>query len=158
MQHRESDIQAAIVRYFRYAIQPKFRDAQLIVNPLADTYFGKEGARIMQQAARRGFEKGLPDILIIQQTITPAPDEDLLFSEGYPYELHFMSFAGIALELKSDNANVYKQNGELIANEHVQRQARVLEKLRSNYIIAEFAQGFDEAMAYLSWYFDMNTY
>ena len=51
---------------------------------------------------------------------------------------------GLFIELKKEGARLYKKNGEP-ASEHIAEQAQVLEKLREEGYMAEFAVGFDEA-------------
>ena len=48
------------------------------------------------------------------------------------------------LELKKDGTRLRKKNGEW-ATEHIAEQARVLDELRRQWCVAEFAIGFDEA-------------
>lgn len=154
-QQREAQIQIAVVQYIRYMVKPKYPNAVLIVNPLADTYFGPGGGRIMKQAYNRGFKKGIPDILILQETTTGPYTPGLKFHVDYPGSVELSVYTGIALELKSDNAPLWRQDGELITNDHIAKQADTLRKLRANNIIAEFAPGFDQAKAYIDWYFSL---
>ena len=53
------------------------------------------------------------------------------------------SYNGLFIELKA--ANIYKQDGSLRANPHVEEQAQMLERLRKLGYKAEFAVGFDAA-------------
>ena len=52
---------------------------------------------------------------------------------------------GLFLELKRQGTRIYKKDGTLTANEHIQEQAKMLEELRKRGYKAEFACGFDEA-------------
>ena len=49
------------------------------------------------------------------------------------------------IELKRQGTRIYKKDGTLTANEHIQEQAKMLEELRKRGYKAEFACGFDEA-------------
>lgn len=60
--------------------------------------------------------------------------------------------SGLFLELKAEGTKLYKKNGEMVANKHYQEQAEMLEKLRSNGYIAEFAVGYDEAIKIITEY------
>lgn len=60
--------------------------------------------------------------------------------------------SGLFLELKAEGVKLYKKNGEMVANKHYQEQAEMLEKLRSNGYIAEFAVGYDEAIKIITNY------
>lgn len=55
------------------------------------------------------------------------------------------SFAGLAIELKTDEAKVFKKDGSLCKNEHLAEQATMLEMLSERGWITSFAQGWDEA-------------
>lgn len=54
-------------------------------------------------------------------------------------------YYGLFLELKA--TNIYKKNGKLKKNEHVEMQANVLHMLRSLGYWANFAVGMDEAVS-----------
>lgn len=68
--------------------------------------------------------RGFPDLFIAQPT------------ENYH---------GLFLELKRDGTIIYKKNGELRKDEHLEEQALMLLKLNSKGYYAKFAVGFDEA-------------
>nr|DAV82827.1 MAG TPA: Nuclease [Caudoviricetes sp.] len=63
-----------------------------------------------------------------------------------------MKEGGLFIELKAEGTKLYKKNGEIVANKHYQEQAEMLEKLRSNGYIAEFAVGYDEAIRIIANY------
>lgn len=56
----------------------------------------------------------------------------------------------LLLELKA--TNIYKKDGTLLKNEHVEAQARTLEKLRKKGYFAVFVQSFDEAQQVIDTY------
>jgi len=61
-------------------------------------------------------------------------------------------FSGLALELKTINANPFKKNGELRANEHLRQQDEWLTYLRIQGWSAHFAIGFDNAKELINKY------
>jgi hypothetical protein len=63
---------------------------------------------------------------------------------------------GLALELKRDDVKVYKLDGSLRKDEHVEEQAAMLEKLSRRGYRAEFACGFDQAQTVIDDYFRSN--
>ena len=86
-----------------------------------------QAAKHKRLQGRRGY----PDLFIAEpRTIRKGGDK-------YYY-------AGLFLELKRPGTTIYKKNGELVSNEHIQEQARMLEELRRRDYMAEFACGFDE--------------
>lgn len=88
----------------------------------------------MPQAARHKRlhpERGYPDLLLLEPRA---------------------GFAGAFFELKAENAKVYKPNGELYADKHLEEQAAMMNKLRAKGYYADFAQGFDEAVEKISAY------
>ena len=61
-------------------------------------------------------------------------------------------FAGAFFELKAENAKVYKPNGELYTDKHLEEQALMMNKLRAKGYYADFAIGFDECATKISAY------
>lgn len=60
---------------------------------------------------------------------------------AYPTE----EYHGLFIELKADGVTVYKKNGELSSNPHIQEQAEMLDRLTGLGYRASFAKGFEEA-------------
>lgn len=77
------------------------------------------------KASKMRSNRGMPDLIILQ------PKGDY--------------YHGLCLELKKDGAKMFKRNGEMVSDEHLQEQSEVLKRLRALNYIAEFAVGFDEA-------------
>jgi hypothetical protein len=76
-------------------------------------------------------------------------------TRGYPDLLVLeprAGFAGAFFELKAEGAKLYKPNGELYTDKHLEEQAAMMNKLRANGYYADFAQGFDEAVEKISAY------
>lgn len=71
------------------------------------------------------------------------PDLFIAYTQFDGFE---MKEGGLFLELKAEGTKLYKKNGEMVVNKHYQEQAEMLEKLRLNGYIAEFAVGYDEAI------------
>ena len=59
-------------------------------------------------------------------------------------------YGGLYLELKA--TNIYKKDGSLRKNEHLEEQAKMHEKLRKSGYKAEFAVGYDEAVRIIDEY------
>lgn len=98
--------------------------------------FGSGIKLTMGQAAKQkrqnGGRRAWPDMFIA---------EPRMISDG-----KFTYFkAGLFLELKRDGVRVFKKNGELVADEHIREQNRLLENLREKGYVAEFGCGFDGA-------------
>ena len=88
----------------------------------------------MSQAVRHKRlhpERGYPDLLLLEPRA---------------------GFAGAFFELKAENAKLYKPNGELYTDKHLEEQAAMMNKLRAKGYYADFAQGFDEAVEKISAY------
>lgn len=94
-----------------------------------------------QAAKHKKFQKSRawPDLFIAKPTMK-------IEYNRYAGEQFLDGYAGLFLELKAEGTKLYKKNGEMVANKHYQEQAEMLEKLRSNGYIAEFAVGYDEAI------------
>lgn len=61
-------------------------------------------------------------------------------------------FSGLYLELKKDGFKLYRQDGKMVSDTHIQEQAKMLEMLRLRGYYAEFAVGFDRAKELVDWY------
>lgn len=53
--------------------------------------------------------------------------------------------AGLFIELKAPGVKIYKKDGSLVANKHIQEQAEMIYRLTRRGYAATFAVGFDEA-------------
>jgi len=76
-------------------------------------------------------------------------------SKAYPdmFFAHGNSrFHGLYLELKHSKSEVYRQDGALVADKHIQEQAAKLEELRARGYAAYFAWGFDYAVTLIENY------
>ena len=138
MKHDEDTLQKIVVAYVRANLKPDFPNLVLIANPLSSMSFSQDqraSQRIMKKANERGLERGQPDIIIS-------------FKKGEK--------CGLALELKIDRNKVFSvRTGELLKNEHLERQNEVLSNLSENGFVSRFACSKEEAFAYIRSYFEI---
>lgn len=70
-------------------------------------------------------------------------------------------YIGLAIELKADGETVYLKNGPrkglLTTDKHIQEQALTLQELRKRGFYANFAVGYDQAVAMIDAYFGRAT-
>jgi len=90
---------------------------------------GKRNWAALKYASLMGSKRGLPDVLIFKPM------------GGYN---------GLALELKAKN--IYKKDGGLYADPHLQEQALVLKEFEKNGWMAHFAIGIDDSMSKINTY------
>jgi hypothetical protein len=62
-----------------------------------------------------------------------------------PGHFNYGEYHGLFIELKKAGVAIYKQDGTLRKDEHLEEQAAVLEELRRRGFAAEFCVGFDQA-------------
>lgn len=55
------------------------------------------------------------------------------------------SFSGLFIELKADGVRILKKDGKTYANEHIEEQHKMLQKLLLKGYFAVFAVGFEAA-------------
>ena len=146
----EQALQKQAVQLYEHVIHPMYPDSLLIANPLSSISLGPQGGRIMANMKRSGLRKGQPDILIICKREIESRE-----SEGTSFKglKRVRVYSGLAIELKAEDANLWKKNGQLATSEHLSNQAAWLEKARVNGWMAEFAQGLDEVIALYNLYF-----
>jgi hypothetical protein len=93
------------------------------------------GVRLTQGLARRvkglRSSRAFPDVVI--------------------YEPH-RGFAALFLELKRPGTKLYRKDGALVADKHIQEQAEMLKALSRRGYCARFACGFDEVKNIIDWY------
>lgn len=65
-------------------------------------------------------------------------------------------YCGLFIELKRDVSEVFKKNGELKSDEHVQEQAALIKQLNELGYKAMFACGFDHAKKVIDGYLKQN--
>ena len=101
-----------------------------------------------QAAKHKKFQKSRawPDLFIA------LPREMIAVDTKNGNSIYSQNVGGLFLELKAEDTKLYKKNGEIVANKHYREQAEMLEKLRLNGYIAEFAVGYDEAIKIITDY------
>ena len=61
--------------------------------------------------------------------------------------------AGMFLEVKKSGTKIYRQDGDLRKDKHLNEQENILHRLKQRGYFAEFVVGFDEAKTLIDWYF-----
>lgn len=62
------------------------------------------------------------------------------------------SYYGLFLEVKREDFAVYKKDGGLVSNAHIQEQENILHRLKQRGYMAEFVRGFEDAKALIDYY------
>lgn len=119
----EAQIQTKIVKY----IKTNYPGA-LFQSNARDNVNLSVAARKNAKAA--GFQRGWPDLMI--------------YEPSHP-------FVGLALELKTESARIYKLDGEP-ASKHIREQRDKLIELKQRKWNADFALGFEDAVAKIDEY------
>lgn len=133
----ESQIQEALADYLRL----KHPDV------LFHSDFGSGVKLTMGQAVRQkrlnGGRRAWPDMFIAepQFKVIRINDPNLVTRQ----------YHGLFIELKKEGTRLKKKNGEW-ASDHIAEQAKVLSELRASGYEAQFAVGYDEAVAIIENY------
>lgn len=92
-----------------------------------------------QAAKHKKFQKSRawPDLFIAESGVVKFKEGPLIVN---------LRKNGMFLELKADGVKLYKKDGTLRKNKHIEEQAEMLEKLRNGNYYAEFAIGYKEAI------------
>ena len=92
-----------------------------------------------QAAKHKKFQKGRawPDLFIAESGVVRFKEGNLIIN---------LRKNGMFLELKADGVKLYKKDGTLRKNKHIEEQAEMLEKLRNENYYAEFAIGYKDAI------------
>lgn len=93
-----------------------------------------------------GQGKAFPDLMIFVPRTIPYGTDGV-------GNAHWIQFHGFFLELKKSGTTLYKKDGGLRKNEHVEEQYNKILKLQEQHYYAEFAVGFDEAKYHIDKYF-----
>ncbi len=89
---------------------------------------------IAAKAKAQRSERGQPDLVILEP-------------RG--------KYHALCLELKAEDAEVYKKDGELYSNKHLHEQAALLARLREKGYYANFAIGLKDAKKQIDDYFSL---
>ena len=92
-----------------------------------------------QAAKHKKFQKSRawPDLFIAESGVVKFKEGNLIIN---------LRKNGMFLELKADGVKLYKKDGTLRKNKHIEEQAEMLEKLRNENYYAEFAIGYEDAI------------
>lgn len=92
-----------------------------------------------QAAKHKKFQKSRawPDLFIAESGVVKFKEGNLIIN---------LRKNGMFLELKADGIKLYKKDGTLRKNKHIEEQAEMLEKLRNENYYAEFAIGYEDAI------------
>lgn len=63
-------------------------------------------------------------------------------------------FGALFIELKREKTRIWKKDGTLVADKHIQEQAFMINRLNQQGYCAKFAVGFAEARKLIDWYMD----
>lgn len=90
-------------------------------------------------AKHKKFQKSRawPDLFIAESGVVKFKEGNLIVN---------LRKNGMFLELKADGVKLYKKDGTLRKNKHIEEQAEMLEKLRNGNYYAEFAIGYKDAI------------
>lgn len=64
-------------------------------------------------------------------------------------------YHGLFIELKRDGEKIFKRDGSLISNIHLEEQQAMLILLGERGYMADFAVGFDQARKIIDWYMSL---
>ena len=82
-------------------------------------------------------ERGYPDLYIAESS------ENVNSKDWNGIVREWGFYFGLYLEIKTESNSPYKKDGTLKKDQHLEEQARMLEKLRARGYRAEFGVGFD---------------
>ena len=83
-------------------------------------------------------ERGYPDLYIAESS------ENVNSKDWNAIVREWGFYFGLYLEIKTESNSPYKKDGTLKKDQHLEEQARMLEKLRARGYKAEFGVGFEE--------------
>ena len=98
-----------------------------------------------QAAKHKKFQKSRawPDLFIAESGVVEFKEDGLI--------AHLRK-NGMFLELKAEGTRLYKKDGTLRKNKHIEEQSEMLDKLNESGYYARFAVGYDEAIQIITDY------
>jgi len=123
MANQEFEEQATVVHYLRV----KYPEV-IFLSDLSGVWMPK---LLAYKIARVKGTRGIPDIIIFEK-------------RG--------GCSGLCIELKASSTTIYKKDGSLRKNEHVEEQLHVLERLRKQGYLAELCIGAQQAIELIDTY------
>lgn len=123
MRHPEFDLQVAVCNY----INLQYPNVDFMSDTVANLKLTKQQAGRNKKIQKKGFH--CPDLLIFEP------------KGGY---------CGLFIELKAKN--IYKKDGALYKNDHLDNQQNTINRLKSKGYFACFSIGFDETIKLIDEY------
>lgn len=123
MQEKEQAVHIAICKYIR-SKYPKV----IFTSESSGIRVGWHQAKMLKEMRSSA---GLPDIMIFEPR---------------------KNYYGMFLEVKRENFAVYKKDGGLVSNEHIEEQEQMLHRLKQRGYFAEFVRGFEDAKVIIDYY------
>ena len=101
-----------------------------------------------QAAKHKKFQKSRawPDLFIA------LPREMIAVDTKSGYGIYSQDVGGLFLELKAEGTRLYKKDGTLRKNKHIEEQTEMLNKLIESGYYAKFAVGYDQAIQIITNY------
>ncbi|KUM38979.1 hypothetical protein AR689_07445 [Arthrobacter sp. EpRS71] len=90
-----------------------------------------------------GLKLSMPQAVLHKKLQASRAWPDIQIAE--PAHVLYGDYPGLYMELKREGTVIYKQDGTLRKDEHLEEQAIMLQRLRDRGYKAEFAVGFQEA-------------
>ena len=139
MRNREQVIQIELCRYVSLKY-PKV----LFSSDMSGVRLSKKQA---VQASKMRKRRGFPDFMIYEPIRARDNHDNMIYD-----------FVGLAIEIKSESATVFKKDGSIRKDNHLEEQARWLQDLRERGWCAKFCVGLDEAMKTVDTYLSAYLY
>ena len=121
---KEEDIHIQICEYIRFRYPNAIFTSES--SGIRVTMYQAKKLKKMRSCA------GLPDILILE-----------------PRKNRY----GLFLEVKKDDVVIYKKDGDLVSNEHIEEQEEIIHRLNQRGYLASFVIGFEDAKSLIDYYF-----
>ena len=94
----------------------------------------------IKQKRLNGGRRAWPDMFIAEPM---ARKIDLSKDSPFDKATKLVMYAGLFIELKREGTRIFKQDGKLVADEHIREQFDMLADLRQRGYAAEFGIGFE---------------
>jgi hypothetical protein len=128
MKKKEEKLQTQVARYLKLQY-PNV----MFMTSASGVKLNMGQAKVLK--AHQNPSKGWPDLMIMQ-----------------PMKKDGKVLAGLFLELKADDVRLFKKDGTLYSNEHLETQDSVHKMLRERGYFTVFSQGFDNTKNLIDWY------
>lgn len=102
-----------------------------------------------------GLKLSMPQAVLHKKLQASRAWPDLQIAE--PSHASYGNYPGLYIELKAEGIELYKKDGTLRKNEHIEEQATMLQRLRDRGYKAEFCVGFNEARKLIDEYLTGST-